>query len=271
MIRQLCSGFNMKAFLAELIGTLVFVFLGLGSTLSWPSAPPTVLQISFTFGLGIGTLVQAMGHISGAHLNPAVTIAMVVGAHIPFVQAIFYIMAQLIGGVMGAALLHEFAPSDVKGSFGLNQPANETTPGQALSIEVVLTLQLVLCIFASTDSRRNDNVGSPAISIGLSVVLGHLLGIYYTGCSMNPARSFAPALITGNFVYHWIFWVGPISGAILACLLYNYVLRPYRLSASERLDILQGEIAEENEREENRRKSIDLNSLYSHPNNKEKN
>ncbi|XP_063301394.1 aquaporin-2-like [Pelobates fuscus] len=271
MIKELWNGFNLKAFLAELIGTLVFVFLGLGSTLEWPSSLPTVLQIAFTFGLGIGTLVQTMGHISGAHLNPAVTIAMVLGAHISFAQALFYIIAQLIGGVVGAGLLYEFSPAEIRGGFGINQPSNGTSSGQALAIEIFLTLQLVLCIFASTDSRRTDNVGSPAISIGLSVVLGHLLGIYYTGCSMNPARSFAPALITGNFHDHWIFWVGPISGAVLACLLYNYVFVPYDLSLSERLDILQGEIAEENEREEKRKQSVELNSLYSHPNNKEKN
>ncbi|XP_053312027.1 aquaporin-2-like [Spea bombifrons] len=271
MIKELCAGFNMKAFLAEFIGTLLFVFIGLGSTLSWHAALPSVLQISFTFGLGIGTLVQTLGHISGAHLNPAVTVAMLVGAHISLVQAFFYIIAQLVGAVIGAAVLYEFAPSDIRGGFGVNQPSNDTSPGQALAVEVLLTLQLVLCIFASTDGRRNDNVGSPAISIGLSVVLGHLLGIYYTGCSMNPARSFAPALVTGNFLYHWIFWVGPISGAILACLIYNYIFAPYDLSPSERLEILRSNIAEENEKEEKRKQSTDLNSIYSHQNNKEKN
>ncbi|KAM8975904.1 aquaporin-2-like [Pelodytes ibericus] len=270
MIKELCARFDLKSFLAELIGTLLFVFIGLGSALSWTSALPTVLQIAFTFGLGIGTLVQVAGHISGAHLNPAVTVAMLVGAQIQLAQAFYYIIAQLVGAVIGAALLYEFAPDNVRGGFGVNQPGNHTSPGQAVAIEVFLTFQLVLCIFASTDSRRGDNVGSPAISIGLSVVLGHLLGIYYTGCSMNPARSFAPALITGNFQYHWIFWIGPISGAILACLIYNKVLAPYELSTSERMDILRGSIAEENEKEERRKQSVDLHSLYSQPNIKEK-
>ncbi|XP_075055230.1 aquaporin-2-like [Mixophyes fleayi] len=270
MLKELCAGFNFKAFLAELVGTLLFVFIGLGSTLTWSSSLPTVLQIAFTFGLGIGTMVQAVGHISGAHLNPAVSVALLVGARISLVQTFFYVTAQMLGAVIGAALLYEFAPSDIRGGFGVNQPSNNTTSGQAFAIEIFLTLQLVLCIFATTDSRRADNIGSPAISIGLSVVLGHLLGIYYTGCSMNPARSFGPALITGNFDHHWIFWVGPITGAIFACLLYDYLFAPYSISTSERLEILRGNILQENEKEERRKQSVGLNSLYNQSNNKDK-
>nr|BAI49429.1 aquaporin-bj3 [Bufo japonicus] len=270
MLKELYAGFNFKAFLAELVATLIFVLVGLGSTLSWSGATPTVLQIAFTFGLGIGTMVQTMGHISGAHINPAVSVALLVGARISLVQTFYYVIAQLLGAVIGAALLYEFAPPEVIGGFGLNQPTNNTSPGQALAIEIILTMQLVLCIFATTDSRRTDNIGSPAISIGLSVVLGHLLGIYYTGCSMNPARSFAPALIIGNFNYHWIFWVGPITGAILACLIYDYVFIPHSISPSERLEILRGNIMQENEKEERRKQSVGLNSLYSQSNNREK-
>ncbi|XP_069828266.1 aquaporin-2-like [Dendropsophus ebraccatus] len=270
MLKELCAGFNFKTFLAELIATLVFVFVGLGSTLSWTGALPTVLQIAFTFGLGIGTMVQAVGHISGAHINPAVTIALLVGARISLVQTLYYVIAQMLGAVIGAALLYEFSPPDIRGGFGVNQPSNNATTGQAVAVEIILTMQLVLCIFATTDSRRLDNIGSPAISIGLSVVLGHLLGIYYTGCSMNPARSFGPALITGNFQYHWIFWVAPITGAILACLLYDYIFVPFSISPNERLEILRGNILQENEREERRKQSVGLNSLYSQTNNKEK-
>ncbi|KAM4796074.1 aquaporin-2-like [Rhinophrynus dorsalis] len=266
MLKELCAGFNLKAFLAELIGTLIFVFVGLGSALAWSPSAPSVLQIAITFGLGIGTLVQAVGHISGAHLNPAVTLAFLVGTQISFIQAIFYVIAQLLGAVVGAALLYEFTPSEIRGVFGVNQPTNDISSGQALSIEIFLTLQLVLCILASTDSRRDDNIGSPAISIGLSVVLGHLLGIYYTGCSMNPARSFGPALITGNFDNHWIFWLGPSLGAIFACLIYTFLFAPYKMSTSERIDMFIGSFNQENDKEEIRRQSIEMNSIYSYPN-----
>ncbi|XP_061272160.1 aquaporin-2 isoform X1 [Bos javanicus] len=186
-----------RAVLAEFLATLLFVFFGLGSALNWPQALPSVLQIAMAFGLAIGTLVQALGHISGAHINPAVTVACLVGCHVSFLRAVFYVAAQLLGAVAGAALLHEITPPAIRGDLAVNALNNNSTAGQAVTVELFLTLQLVLCIFASTDERRGDNVGTPALSIGFSVALGHLLGIHYTGCSMNPARSLAPAIVTG--------------------------------------------------------------------------
>ncbi|XP_063813125.1 aquaporin-5-like [Pseudophryne corroboree] len=269
-MKEMCTEPFSRAFAAELIGTLIFVFFGLGSTLSWPSALPSILQIAVTFGLGIGTVVQAVGHVSGAHLNPAVTVAFLMSSQISLLRAVCYVCAQLLGAVIGAGLLYEFTPAEFHGSFGVNMPSNNATEGQAVTVEIILTLQLVLCVYACTDNRRDDNVGSPSISIGLSVVLGHLVGIYFTGCSMNPARSFGPALIVGNFNAHWIFWIGPLVGAILASLIYNYVLYPYEQSFSEKMSILLGRmppvvVEEEEEWEERqeqpRRKSMELQTL----------
>ncbi|NXT93061.1 AQP2 protein, partial [Anhinga rufa] len=183
-----------RAVFAEFLATLVFILFGLGSALNWPSASsPSILQIALAFGLAISTLVQALGHISGAHINPAVTVACLIGSQVSFLRAVFYVVAQLLGAVVGAAILHEITPADSREGLAINKLHNETTTGQAVTVELFLTFQLVLCIFASTDERREDNLGSPALSIGLSVAVGHLLGIRYTGCSMNPARSFAPA------------------------------------------------------------------------------
>ncbi|XP_005877371.1 PREDICTED: aquaporin-2 isoform X1 [Myotis brandtii] len=193
-----------RAVFAEFLATLLFVFFGLGSALNWPQALPSVLQIAMAFGLAIGTLVQALGHVSGAHINPAVTVACLVGCHVSFLRAAFYVAAQLLGAVAGAALLHEITPEGIRGDLAINALSNNTTGGQAVTVELFLTLQLVLCIFASTDERRGDNLGTPALSIGFSVALGHLLGIHYTGCSMNPARSLAPAVVTGKFDDHWV-------------------------------------------------------------------
>ncbi|XP_030618875.1 aquaporin-2 isoform X1 [Delphinapterus leucas] len=193
-----------RAVFAEFLATLLFVFFGLGSALNWPQALPSVLQIAMAFGLAIGTLVQALGHVSGAHINPAVTVACLVGCHVSFLRAAFYVAAQLLGAVAGAALLSEITPPDIRGDLAVNALSNNSTAGQAVTVELFLTLQLVLCIFASTDERRGDNLGTPALSIGFSVVLGHLLGIHYTGCSMNPARSLAPAVVTGKFDNHWV-------------------------------------------------------------------
>lgn len=120
MMMEICSGAFTRAFAAELLGTLIFVFFGLGSTLTWPSQLPTVLQISFTFGLGIGTLVQSIGHISGAHLNPAVTVAFLVSSQISLFRAICYVCAQMLGAAIGAGLLYEFTPEEFHGNFGVN-------------------------------------------------------------------------------------------------------------------------------------------------------
>ncbi|XP_072259366.1 aquaporin-2-like [Pyxicephalus adspersus] len=252
-----------RAVFAEFFATLLFVFFGLGSALGWPGTSPNVLQIAMAFGLGIGTLVQAFGHVSGAHINPAVTLAFMVGSQISFLRAVFYVGAQLLGAVSGAAILQDLTPLEARGNLSINGLFNNTDAGKALAIELFLTLQLVLCIFASTDDRRTDNIGTPALSIGLSVAFGHLLGIHYTGCSMNPARSFAPAVITGNFTAHWVFWFGPMLGAVLGSLIYHYILIPNTKTFSEKLAILRGELELEEDWEERdirRRQSVELHS-----------
>nr|XP_010594792.2 aquaporin-5-like [Loxodonta africana] len=251
-----------RAVFSEFLATLLFVFFGLGSALNWPQALPSVLQIAMAFGLAIGTLVQTLGHISGAHINPAVTVACLVGCHVSFLRATFYLAAQLLGAVAGAALLHELTPPDIRGDLAVNALSNNTTVGQAVTVELFLTLQLVLCIFASTDDRRTSPVGSPALSIGLSVTLGHLVGIYFTGCSMNPARSFGPAVVMDRFTpVHWVFWVGPILGAVVAAIFYFYLLFPNSLSLSERVAVLKGTYQPEEDWEvhrEERKKSMEL-------------
>ncbi|NXE15576.1 AQP2 protein, partial [Lophotis ruficrista] len=272
-----------RAVLAEFLATLVFILFGLGSALNWPSAAsPSILQIALAFGLAIGTLVQALGHISGAHINPAVTVACLIGSQVSFLRAVFYVVAQLLGAVVGAAILHEITPADSREGLAINKLHNETTTGQAVTVELFLTFQLVLCIFASTDERREDNLGSPALSIGLSVAVGHLLGIRYTGCSMNPARSFAPATLVPlhppnagwflltqffSFPFPQVFWVGPLVGAVAASIIYNYILFPQTKTFSERLAIFKGFEPEEDwaEREVRRRQSVELHSPQTLP------
>ncbi|XP_044851496.1 lens fiber major intrinsic protein isoform X2 [Mauremys mutica] len=186
-----------RAVFAEFFATMIYVFFGLGASLRWGVGPLNVLQVALAFGLAAATLVQVLGHVSGAHVNPAVTFAF---------------------------LIHP-----------------GVTLAQATTVEIFLTLQFVLCFFATYDERHNGRVGSVALAIGFSLALGHLFGIYYTGAGMNPARSFAPAAITRNFSNHWVYWVGPILGATLAGLLYDFVLCPRMRGLAERLAILKGE------------------------------
>ncbi|KAK0133268.1 Aquaporin-4 [Merluccius polli] len=218
---------------AEFTAVLIFVLFSLGSTISWtvaeeverPPAPNLVL-ISLCFGLSIATLVQCFGHISGAHLNPAVTAAMVVTKNLSLAKAVFYLLAQCLGSVVGAAVLYGVTPESVRGGLGVTMVNTSISAGHALVVEVFITFQLVFTVFASCDPKRSDLSGSPALAIGLSVCIGHLFAIPYTGASMNPARSFGPAMVTWSWENHWVYWVAPVLGGILAASFYKYLFCP---------------------------------------------
>nr|XP_010962565.1 PREDICTED: aquaporin-6 [Camelus bactrianus]XP_010988004.1 aquaporin-6 [Camelus dromedarius] len=227
-----------KALFAEFLATGLYVFFGVGSGLRWPLGIPSVLQIAITFNLATAMVVQVTWKASGAHVNPAVTLAFLVGSQISLPRAVAYVAAQLAGATAGAALLYGVTPGEARETLGVNVVRNSVSTSQAVAVELVLTLQLVLCVFASTDSRQTS--ASPATIIGASVAVGHLIGIYFTGCSMNPARSFGPAIIVGKFAVHWIFWVGPLTGAVLASLIYNFILFPDTKTLAQRLAILTG-------------------------------
>ncbi|XP_037369179.1 aquaporin-6 [Talpa occidentalis] len=232
-----------KALFAEFLATGLYVFFGVGSAMRWPAALPSVLQIAITFNLATAMAVQVTWKASGAHVNPAVTLAFLVGSQISLPRAVAYVAAQLAGATAGAALLYGLTPGDIRETLGINVVRSSVSTSQAVAVELVLTLQLVLCVLASTDSRQAS--GSPAAMIGISVALGHLIGIYFTGCSMNPARSFGPAVIVGKFAVHWIFWVGPLAGALLGSLIYNFILFPDAKTLAQRLAIFTGTAAVE--------------------------
>ncbi|XP_078543510.1 aquaporin-4 isoform X2 [Lissotriton helveticus] len=219
-----------KAVSGEFIGMLIFVLLSLGSTINWSKEenplPADLVLIALCFGLSIATMVQCFGHISGGHINPAVTIAMLCTRKISLAKSIFYIIAQCLGAIAGAGILYLITPANVAGNLGITTIEGRLSPGHGLLIELIITFQLVFTIFASCDSKRMDLTGSVALSIGFSVAIGHLFAINYTGASMNPARSFGPAVIKGKWDNHWIYWIGPIIGAVIAGGLYEYVYCP---------------------------------------------
>uniref|UniRef100_A0A8D1RXV8 Aquaporin 6 n=2 Tax=Sus scrofa TaxID=9823 RepID=A0A8D1RXV8_PIG len=210
-----------KALFAEFLATGLYVFFGVGSALRWPLALPSVLQIAITFNLATAMIVQVTWKASGAHVNPAVTLAYLVGSQISLPRAVAYVAAQLAGATVGAALLYGVIPEDIRETLGVNVVRNSVSIGQAVAVELVLTLQLVLCVFASTDSRQAT--GSPAATIGASVAVGHLIGV--RGCPLLPPQ---------------IFWVGPLTGAVLASLIYNFILFPDTKTLAQRLAILTG-------------------------------
>ncbi|KAL7989658.1 lens fiber major intrinsic protein-like [Crotalus tigris] len=230
-----------RAVFAEFFGTMFYVFFGLGASLRWIVGPLNVLQVALAFGLVAATMVQSLGHVSGAHINPAVTMAFLLGSQLSLFRAVFYVVAQVLGGLAGAAVLYGVTPTALRGNLGLNTMHPSINVSQATIVEIILTLQFVLCVFATYDERRNGRMGSVALAVGFSLTLGHLFGMYYTGAGMNPARSFAPAVITRNFTNHWVYWVGPIIGGLMGAFLYDFILFPRMRSISERLSILKGD------------------------------
>lgn len=214
---------------AEFSAMLIFVLLGLGSTINWGTEdphPPDLVLISLCFGLTIATMVQCFGHISGAHINPAVTVAMVVSRKLSLAKAVFYLLAQCVGAIVGAAVLYGITPASVRGGMGVTEVNESISVGTALVVELFITFQLIFTIFATCDHKRKDLKGSSALAIGLSVCVGHLFAIPFTGASMNPARSFGPAMVTWSWENHWVYWVGPSMGGTLAAALYEYLFCP---------------------------------------------
>ncbi|CAG5133918.1 unnamed protein product, partial [Candidula unifasciata] len=183
--------------------------------------------ISLAFGLAIMALIQMVGHVSGGHINPAVTIAMAVVMNISVARAVLYISAQVLGAVVGGFLLKGLTPAKFHGNLAVTNLGTDISQVQGFGVEFMLTFCLVTVIFGTTDPNR-ASFGSPALLIGLTVTLGHLSGICYTGASMNPSRSLGSAVVSNAWDNHWIYWVGPIAGGVVSAAIYKLILNPYR-------------------------------------------
>src|SRR3954447_24106920 len=220
--------------IAEFIGTFWLVFGGCGSAIlamALPNVGIGVLGVSFAFGLTVLTMAYAIGHISGCHLNPAVSVGLVVAKRFPASNLLAYIIAQVAGGIVGAAVLYIIASGkagfDLAGGFASNGYAAHS-PGEysliaCLVAEVVLTLMFLMIILGATDRRAPQ--GFAPIAIGLGLTLIHLIGIPVTNLSVNPARSTGPALFVGGWAVEqlWLFWLAPIVGAAIAGIIYPAV------------------------------------------------
>ncbi|MFO0706249.1 MAG: aquaporin Z [Nitrospira sp.] len=216
----------MNRLAAEAVGTFWLVFGGCGSAVlaaAFPQVGIGLLGVSFAFGLTVLTMAYAIGHISGCHLNPAVSVGLVVGKRFPASELPGYIGAQVVGAILGAGALYLIAsgkPGFELGGFASNGFAEHSPGGYsmiaALIAEVVLTFMFLIIILGATDSRAPQ--GFAPIAIGLGLTLIHLVGIPVTNLSVNPARSTGPALFVGGWAIAqlWLFWVAPIIGAALA-------------------------------------------------------
>ncbi|MDP2226580.1 MAG: aquaporin Z [Moraxellaceae bacterium] len=224
----------MKPFSAELLGTFWLVLGGCGSAVlaaGFPDVGIGLLGVSLAFGLTVLTMAYAIGHISGCHLNPAVSIGLWAAGRFPAGKLLPYISAQVIGGVLGALVLYLIASGaagfDVsKGfasnGFGAHSPGGYSMTA-ALVTEIVMTMFFLLVILGATDKRAP--AGMAPIAIGLALTLIHLISIPVTNTSVNPARSTGVGIFVGGWALQqlWLFWLAPIAGAILGALTYRFI------------------------------------------------
>ncbi|MCJ7507046.1 aquaporin Z [Candidatus Bathyarchaeota archaeon] len=225
------SAGNVKKYFAELIGTFVLVLMGCGSAVLAGRFIGFV-GISFAFGLSVVAMAYAIGGISGCHINPAISVSMFAAGKMNAKDTVFYVVMQCVGSTLAAALLFLVASGSpgyslaVNGlgqnGYGLASPAGFSVTSGFIA-EVVLTFVFLIVVHGSTSEKAPK--GFAGLSIGLSLVLIHLVGIPITGTSVNPARSLGPALIVGGIALEqlWLFWVAPIIGGIIAAFVWRYL------------------------------------------------
>jgi len=238
---------EMKQYSAEFLGTLWLVLGGCGSAVlaaAFPNVGIGLMGVALAFGLTVLTMAYAIGHISGCHLNPAVSVGLWAGGRFPASKLPPYIVAQVLGGIVAGAVLYVIASGapgfDVSKGFASNGYGAHSPGGYsllaALVSEVVMTMFFLLVILGATDKRAP--AGFAPIAIGLALTLIHLISIPVTNTSVNPARSTGVALFVGDWAIGqlWLFWVAPIVGALLGAAIYHFI-------ASEEAEHVQPSVA----------------------------
>jgi aquaporin Z len=225
---------NSKSYAAEAIGTFWLTFGGCGSAViaaAFPQVGIGLLGVALAFGLTVLTMAYAIGHVSGCHLNPAVTLGLTAGGRFPAAQVLPYIIAQVIGAIVAAGLLYVIAKGtpgfDIAKGFATNGYGDHS-PGHydllsCFVTEVVMTMMFLFVIMGSTHGKAP--AGFAPLAIGLALTLIHLVSIPVTNTSVNPARSTGPALFEGGLALSqlWLFWVAPLIGGVLGGLLYRWL------------------------------------------------
>ncbi len=220
----------MKKYISEFVGTMMLVLIACGvAVIVGCSTPAGIIATALAFGLVIVAMAYSIGNVSGCHINPAVSIAMAISGKMDKKECAKYIIAQVLGALAGAAvlglLLGSFSNLGSNGFGSLLPNGTKVTWYIAMIVEVILTFVFVTAILGVTDKKENGHV--TGIVIGLTLTLVHLIGIPFTGTSVNPARSLGPALLQGGTALSqvWVFIVAPIIGCVLAGLFYRFVLK----------------------------------------------
>jgi aquaporin Z len=225
------------ALLAEFLGAFALVVAGVGAIISTQSLADggNLVTVALAHGLAIGLMVAAVGHISGGHFNPAVTVSMLATGEIAIERAVGYIVAQLLGATAGAGLLTLIFPAlgplgrnNLGVNLGVPALGPDVTILGGLLMEGVMTLFLVVVIFGSAVDPRGPRAIAP-LAIGLTITMDILAGGRLTGAAMNPARALGPAIVQQDFTNQWVYWLGPIVGGLIAAFAYKvFWLQPAR-------------------------------------------
>jgi aquaporin TIP len=233
------NDFDMKtwrAVAAEFIATGLFVFIGTGTAVVVQATVADfgsqMIMISFAYGLALAVLIAATAHISGGHVNPAVSLSLALSGKIKVSTAALYIAGQLVAAILGSLLLKGIIAGPFEGTLGgyavsvgvLDDQVGDGS-GAGLLLEAVLTFALVFVVFATAIDKRGNQTIAP-LAIGLIVLAGHFVAVPLTGAAFNPALAFGPAVVANEWTDLWIYFVGPAIGGALAALVYEYVFLP---------------------------------------------
>uniref|UniRef100_A0A8C5MCW6 Aquaporin 14 n=1 Tax=Leptobrachium leishanense TaxID=445787 RepID=A0A8C5MCW6_9ANUR len=211
-----------RSVLAEALGTFMLVSVILGtSCLGMGAQQSNFLAPPLAAGLSVASLVQCFGEISGAQLNPAITCALVCARKLDLLHGLAFAIAQCVGAMCSSAIFYVCVPTYMSNQL-VTRVSSERNAAQALGMEIFSTFQLAFTIFAVDDRKRRDTSEPGSLAIGFSVIAGGLTAGHFSGGSMNPARSLGPAVVTGIWENHWIYWIGPMVGAFLAGASYEF-------------------------------------------------
>ncbi|WP_166157611.1 aquaporin [Neochlamydia sp. AcF84] len=224
---------NIAWLLAEFIGTFTLIFIGAGSIClnEMTHGGVGLLGIAVAHGLAIAVMISALAHISGGKFNPAVSVAVWASGQQSTILTFAEIVAQLLGAIVGAFALQWVFPATTISMAKLGTPVIETSLSSFVGIftEAILTFLLVLVVYGTVVDTRGDSKGMSGLAIGGFILCGILMGGGITGAAMNPARAFGPALISGEWAYQYVYWIGPIIGGLLAGILYSRLLMKSKL------------------------------------------
>jgi len=214
-----------RAIAAEFLGCFFFLLFVTCVTIGWGNVAVSAnnVEVGLGIGLAIASLAQAFGHVSGGHLNPAVSLGMVCAGRIPMIRGLLYIIAQCIGGIGGAAVTKGCTSSVQVKNLGATFLATSVKQEQGFALEFLFTFMLVFFVLSITDEKKQQEPYGTTLGIGIYIVVAHVCLIPFTGCGINPARSFGPAVMMGIWDDHWIYWVAPFSAAILAAPIYTFI------------------------------------------------